>query len=48
MQLRRSSGIPAWDAAAERGIERSDPLPRQADGSCPSELEILRGPKDDR
>ena len=46
--LRRSSGVAAWDAAAQRGIERTSPLPRQADGSCPKELEIVRGPRDER
>ncbi len=48
VKLRRSSGIAAWDQAAERGIERSDPLPRQRDGTCPPEIEITRGPRDDR
>lgn len=45
--LRKSSGHPDWDAAAERGIQRTDPFPRQADGTCPSSLTILRGPRDD-
>ena len=44
--LRQSSGHPDWDAAAERGIQRASPLPRQADGTCPSSLVILRGPRD--
>jgi colicin import membrane protein len=48
VKLQRSSGIPAWDAAAQRGIERTNPLPRQADGACPAELEISRGPRDER
>jgi len=48
VKLRRSSGVPSWDQAAERGIQRSSPLPRQADGSCPPELEIMRGPRDER
>ena len=48
VKLRRSSGVPSWDEAAERGIRRSDPLPRQRDGTCPSQLEIDRGPRDDR
>jgi colicin import membrane protein len=48
VKLRRSSGIAAWDEAAGRGIQRSSPLPRQRDGSCPPELEIARGPKDDQ
>jgi colicin import membrane protein len=48
VKLRRSSGVPGWDAAAQRGIERTSPLPKRADGSCPSELEIVRGPRDER
>jgi colicin import membrane protein len=48
VRLKRSSGVPAWDQAAERGIQRSDPFPRRPDGSCPRELEISRGPRDDR
>jgi colicin import membrane protein len=46
--LRRSSGVPSWDNAAQHGIERASPLPPRSDGSCPSELEILRGPRDER
>jgi colicin import membrane protein len=48
VKLRRSSGVPAWDAAAQRGIERTSPLPRQSDGSCPKEIEIVRGPRDEQ
>ena len=48
IKLKRSSGVPAWDQAAERGIERSSPLPRMPDGKCPSDLEISRGPRDER
>ena len=48
VRLRKSSGVPAWDQAAERGIQRTDPFPRPADGSCQSELEIVRGPRDER
>jgi colicin import membrane protein len=48
VRLRKSSGLPAWDQAAERGIQRTDPFPKQADGSCPTELEITRGPRDER
>lgn len=43
VRLRRSSGVPGWDLAAQRGIERTSPLPPQADGTCPSEMEIVRG-----
>ncbi len=48
VRLRRSSGVPAWDQAAERGIERTDPFPRPTEGACQSELEIVRGPRDER
>jgi colicin import membrane protein len=48
VRLRKSSGVPAWDQAAERGIQRTDPFPKQADGGCPAELEITRGPRDER
>jgi colicin import membrane protein len=46
VRLLRSSGVPAWDAAAERGIARTDRFPRPADGPCPTDLEISRGPRD--
>ena len=47
VRLKRSSGVPAWDQAAERAIEAASPLPRQRDGSCPTELaEISHGPRD--
>jgi colicin import membrane protein len=48
VRLRKSSGVPAWDQAAERGIQRTDPFPRPPDGSCQGELEIVRGPRDER
>ncbi|MGD9942148.1 MAG: energy transducer TonB, partial [Burkholderiaceae bacterium] len=48
VKLRRSSGLSAWDEAAERAIQRSSPLPRQRDGSCPSDLEIEHAPKEGR
>ncbi len=48
VRLRRSSGTPAWDQAAERGIQRTDPFPKPADGSCQGEIEISRGPRDER
>lgn len=46
VRLRTPSGVSAWDQAAERGIQRSSPLPRMPDGTCPPELEITRGPRD--
>ncbi len=48
VRLRRSSGVPAWDQAAERGIQRTDPFPRPADGTCKSELEVSLVPRDAR
>ena len=48
VRLRKSSGIPAWDQAAERGIQRTDPFPRPSEGACQGELEIVRGPRDER
>jgi colicin import membrane protein len=48
VRLRKSSGVPAWDQAAERGIQRTDPFPRPPDGTCQGELEIVRGPRDER
>ncbi len=48
VRLRRSSGVPAWDQAAERGIEATDPFPKPADGRCQGEFEIASGPRDER
>ncbi|MCZ8338541.1 MAG: cell envelope integrity protein TolA, partial [Burkholderiaceae bacterium] len=48
IRLRKSSGVPAWDQAAERGIQRTDPFPRPAEGTCQGELEIVRGPRDEK
>jgi colicin import membrane protein len=48
VKLRKSSGIPAWDQAAERGIERTDPFPRPSGSACQPEIEITRGPRDER
>lgn len=48
VRLRRSSGVPAWDLAAERAIQRTDPFPKPTDGPCQPELEIRAGPRDER
>jgi colicin import membrane protein len=48
VRLRRSSGLPAWDQAAERAIQRSSPLPRLPDGKCPSDLTIAHAPREER
>jgi colicin import membrane protein len=48
VKLQKSSGYPAWDQAAERGIERTDPFPRPGGSACQSVIEITRGPRDER
>ncbi len=46
LRLVKSSGVPAWDEAAERGIRRSSPFPRKKDNTCAEDLTINRGPRD--
>ncbi|MCX7274939.1 MAG: cell envelope integrity protein TolA [Burkholderiales bacterium] len=46
LKLTRSSGVPAWDQAAERAIRRSDPLPRPPAGA-PRDVSIVQGPRDE-
>ena len=46
VKLRKSSGTPNWDDAAERGISRTDPFPKPREGPCQREIEITRGPRD--
>jgi len=36
VRLKSTSGKPAWDNAAERGLLKSNPWPRKPDGNCPS------------
>lgn len=48
VRLRRSSGVPTWDQAAERGIQATDPFPKPADSRCQGEVEIASGPRDER
>jgi colicin import membrane protein len=43
---KKSSGVPAWDAAVERAIQRSSPLPRAEDGSVEAVLVVSFRPKD--
>jgi len=45
-RLVKSSGNPAWDAAALRAIERTGMLPRDTDGRVPSSLIIGLRPQD--
>lgn len=39
-RLIRSSGVPAWDEAVLRAIDKTEVLPRDTDGSVPSSFEI--------
>jgi colicin import membrane protein len=36
----KSSGVPAFDDAVEKGISKSSPLPRKKDGTVERSLEI--------
>lgn len=40
-RLIKPSGVPAWDQAVLRAIDRTDSLPKDKDGSVPSSLEIV-------
>jgi len=46
VKLLKSSGIPAWDDAAERGLRKTEKLPRDAGGRIYSPLTIRLSPKD--
>ena len=39
VQKVKSSGIPAYDDAVEKAIQKSSPLPRKKDGSVEREIE---------
>ncbi len=45
-KLIRSSGVPAWDEAVLRAIDKTEVLPRDTDGRVPSSLEISFRPRD--
>ncbi len=45
-KLLKSSGIPEWDNAVLRAIDKTEVLPRDTDGSVPSSLVISFRPKD--
>jgi colicin import membrane protein len=45
VKLRKSSGIPAWDDAAERGLRKTDRLPRDNDGRIFPSLIVELKPK---
>ncbi|VVE68839.1 protein TolA [Pandoraea anapnoica] len=45
MQLAKSSGNPAWDAAVQAAITKSDPLPRDTNGKAPPTVNLRFSPK---
>ena len=46
VKLRKSSGVPGWDEAAERALRRTDELPRDTDGRIYTPMIIALRPKD--
>ena len=46
VQLLRSSGVAAWDSAAERAILRTNPFPCPTNAACPPSVEVRHGPRD--
>ncbi len=44
-QLVKSSGLPAWDQAALRALQKTEKLPRDVDGTVPPRLIITLRPK---
>jgi hypothetical protein len=45
VKLRKSSGVPSWDDAAERGLRRTDKLPRDIDGRVHPVIVVALRPK---
>ena len=45
-RLLKSSGVPAWDEAVLRAIDKTEVLPRDTDGRVPPSLEISFRPRD--
>ena len=45
VKLTRSSGLPSWDEAAERGLHKTDKLPRDTDGRIFPSLIVSLRPK---
>jgi colicin import membrane protein len=45
VKLRKSSGVPSWDDAAERGIRRTEKVPRDIDGRIFPALTVALQPK---
>jgi len=46
VKLRKSSGVPGWDEAAERALRKTDKLPRDVDGRIYTPMAISLRPKD--
>lgn len=45
-KLLKSSGVPAWDEAVLRAIDKTEVLPRDTDGRVPSTIEISFRPRE--
>ncbi len=45
-KLLKSSGVPAWDRAVQKAIDKTETLPRDIDGRVPPSLVISFRPKD--
>ena len=45
VKLSKSSGLPSWDEAAERGLRKTDRLPRDNDGRIFPSLIVSLKPK---
>jgi colicin import membrane protein len=48
VRLTRTSGLPGYDAAAERAIRRCDPFPRKSDGTLDRTIELRMYPVEPR
>lgn len=48
VRLTRASGLPGYDAAAERAIRRCDPFPRKSDGSLDRTIDVRMYPVEPR
>ncbi|MBA3478608.1 MAG: cell envelope integrity protein TolA [Lautropia sp.] len=46
VKLIKSSGVSAWDLAAERAIRRTDPFPCPSTAACAAALTVSHGPRD--
>lgn len=46
LHLKKSSGVPGFDAAVKRGIEKSEPFPKGKSGEVPPNFELTYKPKD--